>query len=235
MDSSAPIVEVHNGMLVARDDLYPGGTKARFIPDLLEPNAEYVYAGPAEGGAAFALATVAAASNMRVTLVYAARAVLHRRQKQAQRLGAKLLLVRPGYLTVVRARAREYCARTGARLLPWGLDTEIAAATISETARNTAAAVGQVDEVWCAAGSGVLLRGLADGFPGARIYGVRVGHELTREQAGRATILGQPLRFDQQAHQRPPFSSDPHYEAKAWQVAVARHKGLALFWNVLGE
>ena len=30
-----PIVEKHNGVLVVRDDLFDGGTKARFIPLLL--------------------------------------------------------------------------------------------------------------------------------------------------------------------------------------------------------
>ena len=55
-----PIVKNHNGVLVVRDDLFDGGTKARFIPLLLAGTDEVVYASPAEGGAQTALATVAA-------------------------------------------------------------------------------------------------------------------------------------------------------------------------------
>ena len=48
-----PIVENHNGMLVVRDDLFEGGTKARFIPLLFAGTDEVVYASPAEGGAVY--------------------------------------------------------------------------------------------------------------------------------------------------------------------------------------
>jgi hypothetical protein len=57
----APEVREHAGMLVVRDDLFPGGTKARFLPRLFDGAEEVVYASPAEGGAETALATVAAA------------------------------------------------------------------------------------------------------------------------------------------------------------------------------
>lgn len=232
MDTALPTIEEHDGMLVVRDDLYPGGTKARFLPDLIDGASEAVYAGPAEGGAAVALATV---GGKHATLFYAARAQLHPRQEQAQSLGATLHLVRPGYLTVVRARARDYCAQTGALLLPWGLDTPVAIDAITQVASRVLADVGSVDEVWCASGSGVLLRGLSAAFIGARMYGVQVGHTLTAAQAGRARVIRQSLRFEQRCGAMPPFPSDPHYDAKAWAVARAQHRGRALFWNVLGE
>ena len=218
-------------MLVVRDDLYPGGTKARFVPDLIEGARESVYAGPAEGGAAVALATVATTG---ATLFYAARNQLHPRQEQAKRLGANLKLIRPGYLSVVKARAREYCEATGARLLPWGMDTLAARHGLSALAAAIRADIGPVDQVWCAAGSGVLLRALSAGFPDAAMYGVQVGHSLTPQQAGRASIIRQSLKFEQRCAVQPPFPSDAHYDAKAWAIASQRRHGRALFWNVLG-
>jgi hypothetical protein len=230
-DAAPPVVEEHAGVLVVRDDLYPGGTKARFLPLLTDGAAEAVYAGPAEGGAAVSLATVL---GPRATLFYAARAELHPRQAQAQALGARLELVRPGYLSVVRARARAYCAATGALALPWGLDVPEAVDALAAVAGRVRAAVGPVAQVWCAAGSGVLTRGLAAGFPEAAVIAVQVGHALDARQRGRASVLPAGLPFGRRCPEAPPFPSDPHYDAKAWALAVRGHRGRALFWNVLG-
>ena len=52
----APIIMEHDSVLVVRDDLFPGGTKARFLGMLFNGAEEVVYASPAEGGAQFALA-----------------------------------------------------------------------------------------------------------------------------------------------------------------------------------
>lgn len=54
-----PIVQVHAGMQVVRDDLLPGGTKTRAIAALMhqaEGGAEFVYASPAQGYAQLTLA-----------------------------------------------------------------------------------------------------------------------------------------------------------------------------------
>jgi hypothetical protein len=47
----------HEGVLVVRDDLFPGGTKARFLGILFNGAEEVVYASPAEGGTQVALAS----------------------------------------------------------------------------------------------------------------------------------------------------------------------------------
>jgi len=51
-----PVVTDHFGIRVVRDDLFPGGTKARFAGRLFDDADEVVYASPAEGGAQTALA-----------------------------------------------------------------------------------------------------------------------------------------------------------------------------------
>lgn len=55
-----PQVIEHDGGIVVRDDLFPGGTKARYLPLLFDGADEVVYASAAEGGAQTALAIVAA-------------------------------------------------------------------------------------------------------------------------------------------------------------------------------
>jgi threonine dehydratase len=114
---------------------------------------EVVYASPAEGGAQTALATVAAQLGKRATIFIARRAKPHPRTIHAARLGAKIVSVASGYLSVVQARAREYSTQTGARLIPFGADMPEAINAIAAAAR----AIGiEPDEVWCASGSGVL-------------------------------------------------------------------------------
>jgi hypothetical protein len=228
----APIVEYYREIMVVRDDLYPGGTKARFIGAFFADAGEAVYASPAEGGAQTALATVARQFGRRATIFVAQRIRPHPRTLEAARLGAKVITVQPGYLSVVQARAREYCERTEAALVPFGVEAEFAIEAIAETAALLAI---EPDEVWCAAGSGVLARGLARAWPAARRHVVQIGHALSAADVAGATIHEYPAPIGREARTRPPFPSDPHYDAKAWELCAARKgPGRVLFWNVAG-
>lgn len=227
-----PIVRDHNGVLVVRDDLFPGGTKARFMPVLFEGAAEAVYASPAEGGAQTALATVAKDLGKRATIFVAARAKLHPRTLEAARLGAKVMPVRPGYLSVAQARARDYAKFSGARLVPFGVDLPDATTCLADAAFATGL---DPDEVWCAAGSGVLARALAQAWPRARRHVVQVGRGLEAKDVTNASIHIYPRTFSDVAKTLPPFPSDPHYDAKAWETMTARKgPGRVVFWNVAG-
>lgn len=228
----APIVREHDGVYVVRDDLFPGGTKARFLPILYCGADEVVYASPAEGGAQTALAHTAAAIGKRATIFVAKRAAPHPRALEAKRLGAKVLQVTPGYLSVVQSRARKYCAATGARLAPFGVDMPEAIEVIAAAARETGL---EPDEVWCASGSGVLMRGLAQAWPGAQRHSVQVGRGLKTADVAGAEIHVHRLSFKDTAKECPPFPSDPHYDAKAWEICRRqRSNGTVVFWNVTG-
>ena len=150
----------------------------------------------------------------------------------AKRLGAKIMQVSPGYLSTVQARAREYSRQVGARLAPFGVDTPEAIETIPAAARSIDV---EPDEVWCASGSGVLARALAKAWPDACRYVVQVGRNLETNEVAGATIHVYPLPFGREAKSKPPFPSDPHYDAKAWEQCAARKgPGRVLFWNVAG-
>lgn len=227
-----PITVEHDGILVVRDDLFPGGTKARYLPVLFEGVDEVVYASPAEGGAQTALAHAAAALGKRATIFVAKRAAPHPRALMAKRLGAKVYQVSPGYLSVVRARAAGYCRATGSRLAPFGVDVPDAIEAIAAAAMSIGV---DPDEVWCASGSGVLARGLAKAWPGARRHVVQVGRALSTSDVAGAEIHVHRLPFGRAARLSTPFPADPHYDAKAWETCKARRgAGLVLFWNVTG-
>lgn len=227
-----PIVVEHSGIKVIRDDLFAGGTKARFLPTLFDNADEVVYASPAEGGAQTALAHSAAKLGKKATIFLAARKEPHPRQLEARKVGAKVIEVRPGYLSVVQARAREYCQETGALLAPFGADLPEAIDVIAEAARATGL---DPDEVWCASGSGVLMRGLSRAWPRARRNSVQVGRGLSPIDVDGAQIHVHPRKFSQHAKSKPPFPADPHYEAKAWEVCCRlKGPGTVVFWNVTG-
>jgi threonine dehydratase len=165
----------------------------------------------------------------RATIFVARRKVPHARARMAQAHGAKVYQVSPGYLSVVQARARAYCAATGAFLAPFGFDLAWSIGAIAEAALTT----GETpEEVWCAGGSGTLARGLAEAWPRARLNVVQVGKDLT--VAG-ATMHKHGLPFGAVARTLPPFPADPHYDAKAFEICLARHgPGKVMFWNVAG-
>ena len=220
----------HEGVFVVRDDLLPGGTKARFLPVLFEDADEVVYASAAEGGAQTALATVAAQLGKRATIFVAKRAQPHPRALMAKRLGAKVMQVSPGYLSTVQARAREYSRQVGAKLAPFGVDMPEAIEAIAAAARSIGI---EPDEVWCASGSGVLARALAKAWPKAHRHVVQVGRTLSADEIAGATIHIYPLPFGREAKAKPPFPSDPHYDAKAWEICRARKgAGKVIMWNV---
>ena len=157
----------------------------------------------------------------------------------AKRLGAQIVPVSPGYLNVVQARAIKYSHQTGAVLAPFGFDVPGAAQTIAAAARSIGI---QPDEVWCAGGSGVLARGLAQAWPNASLHVVQVGRTLSPNDVAGAMIHVYPEPFKWATKSAPPFPSDPHYDAKAWEVCLSsqgsgqrafleRHRtGTALTW-----
>jgi hypothetical protein len=230
MSQPPPRIERHGRFWVVRDDLLIGGTKQRFLPHLMAGAAEVVYAGPAWGGAAVGIAYLGREMGIPVRLFYAGRKEWSPRQRIAAGYGAAIAEIRPGYLSVVRARARDYCRQTGARLLEWGLP---------EVEEYLARQLGEFDlpavsEVWCAAGSGTLLRSLQRAFR-APVVGVQVGHELTPEERAGCRIVKHPLTFEQRTSAAVPFPSCRHYDAKAWEMAERLARPEALFWNVMGD
>jgi len=229
-----PEIVEHEGVLVVRDDLYPGGTKARFISELFDHHDEIVYASPCEGGAQTALAICAEQKGKRATIFCAERAARHPRTALAAAHGARIEECKPGYLSVCRSRAAAYAAAQRAFLAPFGFDIPEAQTAIA----GAAIALGlQPEEIWCAAGSGVLARALRAAWPFARLCIVQVGHAIDEPLRGllRAEIIIAPWRFEQACPESPPFPSDRNYDAKAWACMMRKPaRPGRLFWNVTG-
>lgn len=230
MTFAPPAVVRAGGLRIVRDDLLHGGTKRRALDPLLRkvnPD-EVVYAGPQEGYAQVALAATCKDKRLATSFV-AARKERHRNVRLAAALGANIVEVRPGYLSVVRARATAYAESRGAFLLPFGIDTAEARGHISEAAESM---LLRPEEVWCVAGSGMLTRSLQEAWPDARHIVVQIGRELSPADAGRAEVMVAPERFADDARCLPPYPSCRNYDAKLWAFVSTLAAPGAVVWNV---
>jgi DNA modification methylase len=230
------VVEEVDGIKVVRDDLCPGGTKRRVLERYIAANEaeEYVYASPAFGFAQIALAIAGAQAGKRVTIFTASRKTPHKRTKAAQAAGAIIEFVKPGYLSNVQAKAREYCERSGAHLVPFGIDSPEFIDGLAEIAKEavTGAFKRAPKEVWTVAGSGVLTRALQKAWPKAEFHAVQIGAE---PEIGGAKLYKAPEKFEGPAKQPPPFPSCPEYDAKAWRFIQKHASKGAVFWNVAAD
>ena len=228
-----PLVQDHDGILVVRDDHIPGGTKRSFADQLIAGHREVVYASPAYGGAQIAIAHAARELGVEATIFCAKRNRPHPRTMEAHQAGAKIVQVPAGYLSNVKAKARAYCQQTGAHLLPFGLETETAFTAIAARAASAQQQAGDIDQVWCVGGSGVLCRGLQRGITARSFHVVQIGRTLQPADIGAAKVYIHPLDFAQDAKIRPPFPSCSNYDAKAWEFVKRYSAGRVLFWNVM--
>ena len=197
-----------------------------------------MFGGPFCGGAPVALSVIGRDLGIPVTLFYAKRKKLHRRQAQAQANGARIVEVSPGYMTVVQKRARDYAAENGARFLPLGFDSPEAEDPFVEEIGRIRSVAGNPEEVWCASGSGMLARCLGKRFPMSKICAVAVGLKsrwAAQAMPSNVQVFQYPKDFAWEKKEcGAPFSICGNYEAKAWDLYSKIGKPSALFWNVLG-
>jgi hypothetical protein len=234
-----PVLEVYDGVTVVRDDLLEAGSKMRFIDLMIASNAdvkEWVYgSSPRCGYGQISLAAVCKRYGKRCTLFLAKSKELHPNSARAKKYGANIEQVGTGFMKVCQARATEYVNADAQRrrLVPFGLADDTVFASIIKVARSLNI---EPDEVWTAAGSGVLNRGLQLAWPKAKCVMVSVGHQLTENEIQRADVIRHYLKFEQsvKAVHQPPFPSASQYDAKAWEFVKARsdRKKKVLFWNV---
>ncbi len=223
-----PVVEEHNGFFIVRDDLIEGGSKRRVAPLLLGTAAEYVYASPATGYAQLAVALSCRDAGKRATIFVAQSKELAPLTQQAKDAGAKIEMVKMGFLRNVQDAAARYVRLTeGAKLLPFGFDHKLIRDGFAAVARS----IPMIPtEVWTVAGSGVLTRSLQLAWPDADFHVVKVGKEDI--DTGRAKIYRCERSFSQPAKVKPPFPSAPTYDGKCWEFMLKYASPGAWFWNV---
>lgn len=223
----APVIETYDGIHVVRDDLIPGGTKRRALHVLLDRGVdEYVYASTVYGYAQIALAHTARDLGKRATIFCARHKERQPLTRQAAAAGAQIVEIDPpAYLSVVTARAKAYCQKAGAQLVPFGANTPAFVEAMADVAR---AVPITPQEVWSVSASGTLTRALQLAWPDAVVNAVHVG---AHGDLGRAVVWRAPEAYERDAVFPPPFPSCRNYDAKA----LALHQALGTAWCTLLE
>jgi threonine dehydratase len=230
-------IENHNGIHVLRDDLLPGGTKSVFMDKILDSQKEeFVYASPVYGGFQIALAAYATSIGKKAVIFCAKRKTPHPNSLKAKAAGANVFLVPAGYLKNCQSKAREYAARNNAQLIEFGANYPAAINAISDRMKQVISTLCQEPkEIFCAVGSGTLLKGIIAGTSTAKITGVMVGKEFEGSVPDRVKLLRYHKQFEKESKATAPFPSCSNYDLKAWEYCIdyARKKEDVFFWNVL--
>lgn len=244
----APVLELHNGIYVVRDDLLDAGTKVRGADYLIghcpvhKNIKEWVYGScPATGYAQISLPFLCNRYNKKAVIFMAARSMnkLHEYQKRGIALGAEYHWIQDGMLNVTQKRARDYVAEDPETraLLPIGLEHPTVFASFIKVARSLPIVP---QHVWSVGSSGTLSRALQLAWPRAEVHVVSSGgHNMNSREIGRAIFHPSKYKWNQavKKSEMPPFPSAPEYDAKAWMPMIDYYKtnervDPILFWNV---
>lgn len=230
-----PIIEMHDGFYVVRDDLLKYGSKSRFIDYLVKSEGqEWCFGGANKvGWGPISLTYVCNKYGKKATFFMAKRKEPTWHQQQVLEMGGTIHWVDNGMLNVTKAKAKRYYEEdtVNRRVLPLGLEHPTVLGSIIKVARSLNI---QPTEVWTVASSGTLNRGLQLAFPDVPSFAVEVGHKMNDYEKGRAVVMRSPYKYDQAVEEKylPPFPSEKYYDAKLWQFVKSNGKPGALIWNV---
>ena len=240
-------VEKHNGLLVLRDDLLPGGTKSILMRAIIgnKPHInEFVYASPVYGGFQIALSAYCQQNGKKATIFCAKRNTLHPNTSKCLDHGANVIQVPYGYLTVVEKQARLYCeGKPDVEKIIFGAGTSDNQQLLTQRTLDIFKHIGkEPDEIWCAVGSGTLISGISAACKTAKIYGVQVGAEfIPPEGSHNIQIIKYEKPFDKPSKFKAPFPSVANYDLKAFEKCMEhvsktgpKDNKCILFWNVYG-
>jgi len=225
---------------VWRDDLQFGGTKSRilkpYIQRRLEKYDDFVFASPRVGYGQLALSYVCNQLGSKSTL-FVPKGKTTSITERCLELGSNVIQVPMGYLTHLQYKSKIYIDENpNSHLLPFGFDVDEIIDDGVEIIKNLND-WKDYDEVWSVISSGVLSRILQRVFPKSKVKGIRIGHDTTEREQGRAELQISPYQFKNPCKKKelPPFPSNLHYDSKGWKPFIEQSKPNSLFWNTAGE
>jgi len=229
-----PVVTVHEGVRVVRDDLIVG-TKTR-AGDLIASKTNhktFVYSQPRTGLAGVSILDVARHHDREVVLFMPACKEISHHQACCIEQGAKVHFKRIAAMPNLNKYAKEWAEENGAYFIPLGLRHELSTAAIVHAA-NT---IDPPDEVYVAISTGVLSRALQIAWPNAKFTCVAVARNLKEGELGRASVISEPLPFTSPELEKnlPPFPCISTYDSKVWKYIPKNSGKNVLMWNVGNE
>jgi 1-aminocyclopropane-1-carboxylate deaminase/D-cysteine desulfhydrase-like pyridoxal-dependent ACC family enzyme len=166
---------------------------------------------------------------------------------RARKLGAEILPVVAGRITISFAAARREVERRGGVMLPFGLECAESVSAVARAAATVPPAYTSSGTVVVSSGSGVTLAGLILGLSGrpTRFIGVSSGRSIDSIQrclnrhgiteCERIQLVPAREAYDVPVDFECPFPSHPNYDRKAWRFLAENAGSLQrplFFWNV---
>jgi 1-aminocyclopropane-1-carboxylate deaminase/D-cysteine desulfhydrase-like pyridoxal-dependent ACC family enzyme len=217
-------VERHGDIWIKRDDLACKGlgAKARAIAKLLTQHkpTQMVTCGSRHSVQVVVAAKLCKQSGVALTIHTSAGEETDE-MKQAQRLGAKIILHRPGYMSVVRKRAQDAALKSKALLLPFGMLYQDAIDLIIK--ESAALSQFPFKRIVVCGGAGVTAAGILLGTKKIPVIVVEVGgstektiSKFAQKEMNRVTIIPPTTGYSTPAVQcnYNGVLLDPFYEAK---------------------
>jgi hypothetical protein len=250
MQLTRETIQADTGIVIVRDDLLAGGTKVRgllpYIGDITSRDpgvVEFVYPSPAFGYAQVALSECCKRLGLKCTMFVAKRKIKHENTLLAEENGAQVVEIFPGYLSVVKKRAKEYVdvdPKTRV-IVPWGgCEPEYRAHLTSAIVRALTSAITTLEmlepkRMWVCVGSGTLFESLHEALPNTRFNLVLVGAKYQVQSRHRERVIAvykAPEKYEKKAKNKPPYPSNLWYDAKMWQFITAHAREGDFVWNV---
>lgn len=230
-------------LVILRDDKLPGGTKSIYVHDIIDrnPAAGYLFSTPPEGGYQIALATACKERGKKCVIVTAKRKIRHGHTNEVIQLGGTIVEVDVcAFQSHLEKVGREYVERHPDHFkIEFGANYEYGIDAIAWRMATIKTILGrEPKQIFCAVGSGTLLKGILRATKRAQIIAVLVGKDHTLEEfdhQDRVTLIRHRLKYQQALKLKDnPFPANATYEAKAFETLLSMRdeKALTLFWNV---
>ncbi|HSF71603.1 MAG TPA: hypothetical protein VLA25_04875, partial [Methylotenera sp.] len=218
-----PVIKIHEGVEVVRDDLIGlGGAKARFA-ELLVAKTEQdtlVYASLGYSYICLALIKLSKMYNKKLILIMPTLPAknheispAHEYCVYSQEVNTNLFCyqIRAKNFGTLTAFAKNVAHELHAALIPTGLKHDAVMAMIVKTATT----IPQPNRFCVAVGTTMLINGLQIAWPDAQARGVAVRNLYG--PVGYAEMIGHYLWRNRPAHIIPPFPSTSKVDAKVWE------------------
>jgi len=224
-----PVIQMHEGRYVVREDLIDVGTKARAGEFLVAtcPSDTIVYVQPRCGFAGVSLTKLCKLYGKKLVLFMPSSKEVSTHQAWCIEHGCEYHFHRIAAMPNLNLIAAKWAEENNAFFVPLGLKHKLVTAMIVKTAFDLCIP----DSFWTAFSTGVLNRALQIAWPEAQANGVAVARNIQHGERGRCNIVGHYRDFAQDSLVKPPFPSASNYDAKVWEYTEPGD----LFWNVAGE
>lgn len=224
-----PIIEIHNGITVVREDLLEVGSKAR-LGEALIANCKsdtIVYVQPRFGYAGVSLTKLCKKYNKKLILFMPSSKEVSEHQAYCIENGCEYHFHRIAAMPNLNRIAKNHANEIGAFFIPLGLKHHLVTAMIIKTAIK----IPEPKSFWTAFSTGVLNRALQIAWPNAKANGLAVSRNIQEGEKGRANVVSHYQIFQSDSKIKPPFPSASNYDAKVWEYLQPGD----LFWNVAGN